>query len=85
MIYSNLVYEELTPLIYTFSPSVYTREGRPYTSGFVTERRAIGMISLRSDQLLALILMVLGIWECPRICLVLAMSWLSWDTIISCE
>lgn len=43
------------------------------------------MSHLRWDQALALAVVVCGVLEHPRVCLCLAVSWLSWDTVIFCE
>ncbi|KAF6811457.1 hypothetical protein CSOJ01_05749 [Colletotrichum sojae] len=41
------------------------------------------MSQLRWDQALALAVVVCGVLEHPRVCLCLAVSWMSWDTVIS--
>ncbi|KAK1963654.1 hypothetical protein LY78DRAFT_660148 [Colletotrichum sublineola] len=43
------------------------------------------MDGLRSDQALALALVICGVLEFPRACFLLACSWLSWETIIRRE
>ncbi|KAF5512258.1 hypothetical protein CGCA056_v011694 [Colletotrichum aenigma] len=40
------------------------------------------MAQFQWDQVLGLTLMVCGIIQFPRICFCLAMSWLSWKTVV---
>lgn len=51
--------------------------------GSTSQSRA--MSQLRWDQAVALAVVACGVVEYPRVCLCLAVSWLSWDTVISCE